>query len=229
MVLIKGTGRGKCTCGTPTEIEMQNIRDASEEAVREAREALRIAGDAKDIADNAQNTADDAQNTADGAQDALDDIMDGTVTVPKAGDAAYATNATYAVHATDAGYATTAGSASIATNLPYSAKRITGTPNDFYVFRYGKIVFVTINGISLTKGVTATFGVGEFPHPLYDGTIGGYADNETRVFGTSGTNQPIQVWINSNNNSLEMYYANGPNTEANISGWLIYLSNDPVV
>ena len=130
MVLIKGTGRGRCNCGTPTELEMQNIRDASEEAVREAREALRIAGE---------------------TQDTLDDIMDGTVAVPEA---------------------------SIATNLPYSAKRITGSPNDFYVFRYGKIVLVKINGITLTKNVTSTFGVGEFPHPLYDSTISGYASTE---------------------------------------------------
>ena len=211
MVLIKGTGRGRCNCGTPTEIEMQNIRDASEEAVREAREALRIAGDAED--------------TVNSVQDTLDNIMDGTVPVPEATHAGSADDAT---NATNADYATNAGTASIATNLPYSAKRVTGTPNDFYVFRYGKIVFVTINGITLTKNVTATFGIGEFPHPLYDSTVGGYASTETRVYGTSGTNEPVQVWIDANDDSLKMVYNNGPANEYNIVGYLIYLSNATV-
>lgn len=42
-IMIKGTGREKCNCGTPTEIEMRNARETADKALREARDAISMA------------------------------------------------------------------------------------------------------------------------------------------------------------------------------------------
>lgn len=42
-IMIKGTGREKCNCGTPTEIEMRNATETAEKALKEARDAMSLA------------------------------------------------------------------------------------------------------------------------------------------------------------------------------------------
>lgn len=187
MVLIKGTGRGKCTCGTPTEIEMQNIRDASEEAVREAREALRIAGDADDNADN--------------AQERIDDIESGITIVGRANYSAGSTNSIYSQYAKQL-------------NNSIKHQQISVLSGTADVWHWGKIVMVSLRNLTIPPGTTEMLR-GQIPIPhrtdppasivcisygrigvndssdyaeleirtIYDGTTKGYIDVTTRGSG----------------------------------------------